>query len=132
MKPRLKGDKLELWRTLCAQAAIEQDPQKLMELVREIDRLLGGENGPVELGADGGLAYIYADFSFAQLQTSCSSTADHTFSPTTDTSPPVCPMSHAGSSICLTHLDLQEYAAADRINEQPERNSLILNQGNDT
>ena len=26
--------------------------------------------------------YIYADYPFAQLQTSCSSAADHTFSPT--------------------------------------------------
>jgi hypothetical protein len=37
----LEGEKLELWQHLCAQAAVEQDPQKLMELVREIDRLLG-------------------------------------------------------------------------------------------
>lgn len=31
----------ERWRELCAQAAVEQDPQKLMELVLEITRLLG-------------------------------------------------------------------------------------------
>jgi hypothetical protein len=30
----------ERWRQLCAQAAVEQDPEKLMELVREISRLL--------------------------------------------------------------------------------------------
>jgi hypothetical protein len=30
----------ERWRQLCAQAAVEQDPQKLMELVKEISRLL--------------------------------------------------------------------------------------------
>lgn len=30
----------ERWRELCAQAAVEQDPQKLMELVKEISRLL--------------------------------------------------------------------------------------------
>ena len=30
----------EKWRDLCAQAAAEQDPKKLMELVREITRLL--------------------------------------------------------------------------------------------
>lgn len=30
----------ERWRQLCAQAAEEQDPQKLMELVKEISRLL--------------------------------------------------------------------------------------------
>jgi hypothetical protein len=42
-----RGEKLlvmvnneERWRQLCAQAAVEQDPQKLMELVREISRLL--------------------------------------------------------------------------------------------
>ena len=38
---RLKGEKLELWQQLCAQAAVEQDPETLMKLVREIDRLLG-------------------------------------------------------------------------------------------
>lgn len=37
----MKGEKLELWQTLCAQAAVEQDAKKLMELVKEIDRLLG-------------------------------------------------------------------------------------------
>jgi hypothetical protein len=31
------------WRELCAQAAVEQDPEKLMELVTEITRLLGEE-----------------------------------------------------------------------------------------
>jgi hypothetical protein len=36
----LKGEKLELWQTLCAQAAMEQDPQKLMELVKKINFLL--------------------------------------------------------------------------------------------
>jgi hypothetical protein len=41
LEPKLKGDKLELWQTLCAQAAAEQDAEKLMELVKEIDRLLG-------------------------------------------------------------------------------------------
>jgi hypothetical protein len=29
----------ERWRQLCAEAAVEQDPQKLMELVKEINRL---------------------------------------------------------------------------------------------
>jgi len=37
----LKGEKLELWQQLCPQAAAEQDPQKLIELLKEIDRLLG-------------------------------------------------------------------------------------------
>ena len=39
--PLLKGEKLEVWQTLCAQAAVEQGPEKLVELVREINRLLG-------------------------------------------------------------------------------------------
>jgi hypothetical protein len=30
----------ERWRQLCAKAAVEQDPQKLMDLVKEISRLL--------------------------------------------------------------------------------------------
>lgn len=30
----------ELWRKLCEQAVIEQDPLKLMQLVTEINRLL--------------------------------------------------------------------------------------------
>jgi hypothetical protein len=33
------------WRELCAQAAVEQDPEKLMQLVTEITRLLGKEQG---------------------------------------------------------------------------------------
>jgi len=36
-------DKPERWRELCAQAAVEQDPEKLMELVTEITRLLEEE-----------------------------------------------------------------------------------------
>ena len=36
----LKGEQQEIWQQLCALAAVEQDPQKLLELVREIDRLL--------------------------------------------------------------------------------------------
>jgi hypothetical protein len=36
-------DKPERWRELCAQAAVEQDPEKLMELVKEITRLLEEE-----------------------------------------------------------------------------------------
>lgn len=36
------------WRELCAQAAVEQDPEKLMQLVTEITRLLGEEQGPAK------------------------------------------------------------------------------------
>jgi hypothetical protein len=36
----LKGERKEYWMHLCEQAANEQDPDKLMELVKEINRLL--------------------------------------------------------------------------------------------
>ncbi len=35
----------ERWRELCAKAAVEQDPQRLLELVTEITRLLGEKYG---------------------------------------------------------------------------------------
>lgn len=50
---RLK-DKLELWQSLCAQAAVEQDPQKLMELVNEINRLLGEKQERLSRAANDG------------------------------------------------------------------------------
>jgi hypothetical protein len=37
----MQGEQKELWVELCRQASIEQDPKKLMELVEEINRLLG-------------------------------------------------------------------------------------------
>ena len=47
------GKDRERWKELCEQAAIEQDPEKLLLLVQEINRLLdakrkrlGGENPP--------------------------------------------------------------------------------------
>jgi predicted nucleotidyltransferase len=33
-------NKLEQWQMLCAEAATEKDPERLMALVREISRLL--------------------------------------------------------------------------------------------
>ena len=36
----MKGPLRERWMHLCEQAAIEQDPQKLMELINEINRIL--------------------------------------------------------------------------------------------
>jgi hypothetical protein len=33
----------ESWKTLCEQATTEQDPKKLLELIREINRLLEEE-----------------------------------------------------------------------------------------
>ena len=37
----MQGAKKERWQELCAQAADEQDPEKLSALIAEIDRLLG-------------------------------------------------------------------------------------------
>jgi hypothetical protein len=36
----MRGEKGELWRKLSEQAAIEQDPDRLLELAKEINRLL--------------------------------------------------------------------------------------------
>ena len=36
----MKGPLKERWMRLCEQAAIEQDHQKLMELINEINRIL--------------------------------------------------------------------------------------------
>jgi|KBSMisStaDraftv2_1062788.scaffolds.fasta_scaffold1107979_2 hypothetical protein len=36
----MQGENAERWRALCEQAAIEQDPLKMMRLVTEINRLL--------------------------------------------------------------------------------------------
>ncbi len=37
----MQGEMKERWFDLCAQAAIVEDPDRLIELIREIDRLLG-------------------------------------------------------------------------------------------
>jgi hypothetical protein len=36
----LKGGKKEIWMHLCEQAAVEQDPDKLMDLIKQINQLL--------------------------------------------------------------------------------------------
>lgn len=36
----MEGEKREQWRILCQKAAEEQDVEKLMQLVKEINRLL--------------------------------------------------------------------------------------------
>jgi hypothetical protein len=36
----MKGENRELWRGLCEQVAGEPDSKKLLELIREINRLL--------------------------------------------------------------------------------------------
>jgi malate synthase len=36
----MKGETKETWEYFCEQAAVEQDPDKLLELVKEINRML--------------------------------------------------------------------------------------------
>jgi len=36
----MQGEAGERWRELCQQAVVEQDSQKLLELIREINQLL--------------------------------------------------------------------------------------------
>ena len=36
------------WKDLCAQAAVEQDPQKLLELVKQINELLSEKQKRLE------------------------------------------------------------------------------------
>jgi hypothetical protein len=36
----MQGETGERWRTLCEQAAVEQDPHKLMKLVQQISQIL--------------------------------------------------------------------------------------------
>lgn len=36
----MKGEKREIWMQLCERAATEQDADKLMDLIKEINRLL--------------------------------------------------------------------------------------------
>jgi hypothetical protein len=36
----MRGESGERWRVLCEQAALERDPEKLLELTAEINRLL--------------------------------------------------------------------------------------------
>jgi len=39
----MNNETKEKFRSLCESASVEQDPERLMQLVREIDRLLEGE-----------------------------------------------------------------------------------------
>jgi hypothetical protein len=39
----MQGEYKERWQMLCAQAAVEQDPEKLLELVKEIDAMLAAK-----------------------------------------------------------------------------------------
>ena len=36
----MQGENRERWQTLCEEAAIEQDPERLLALIQEINRLL--------------------------------------------------------------------------------------------
>ena len=36
----MQGENLERWRELCTRAAVEQDPDRLLALIREINMLL--------------------------------------------------------------------------------------------
>ena len=47
----MKGEEKERWMELCEQAANEQDGDKLMELVAEIDRLLEAKQRRLKLQA---------------------------------------------------------------------------------
>jgi hypothetical protein len=42
----------EIWQDLCAQAATEQDPKKLMVLISEINRLLKEKERRLAKGGD--------------------------------------------------------------------------------
>jgi hypothetical protein len=44
----MQGETRERWQKLCEQAAVEQDPEKLMKLVAEIDRLLSEKQQRLE------------------------------------------------------------------------------------
>jgi hypothetical protein len=39
----MQGQNKERWKELCEQAAVEQDPKKLLELTRQINDLLLGK-----------------------------------------------------------------------------------------
>lgn len=36
----MKGEKKEIWMRLCERAVVEQDPDKLMDLIKQINQLL--------------------------------------------------------------------------------------------
>ena len=44
----MKGKTNERWQEVCEQAAIEEDPEKLLKLVAEINRLLHEKLGRLE------------------------------------------------------------------------------------
>jgi hypothetical protein len=48
-----QGANAERWITLCARAAVEQDPKKLLELVIEINRLLDTRRRGLAIDSNG-------------------------------------------------------------------------------
>lgn len=55
----MQGPTGERWKQLCEQAAVEQDSQRLLELFREINRLLEEKQNRLkskELGSESGSA----------------------------------------------------------------------------
>lgn len=54
--PKESGANGEGWVALCAQAAVEKDPKKLLELVSEINRLLDVRRKRLASGEDGATA----------------------------------------------------------------------------
>ena len=47
----MQGKTQEHWRELCAQAAVEQDAEKLLELTKEIIRLLDEKEARLKQGS---------------------------------------------------------------------------------
>jgi hypothetical protein len=48
----MQGKTRERWQELCEQAANEQDPTKMLELIEEIDRLLAAKYDRVSHGCE--------------------------------------------------------------------------------
>jgi hypothetical protein len=44
----MQGQKKVQWQELCAQAAVEQDPEKLLALVKQINAMLGEKQDRLE------------------------------------------------------------------------------------
>ena len=49
----MQGKTRELWLDICAQAAVEEDPDELLKLIREIDRLLEEKNRRLKIDRRG-------------------------------------------------------------------------------
>lgn len=47
----MHGERLERWQVVCREAAGEEDPQRFLELTREILRMLTEKGRRLEIGA---------------------------------------------------------------------------------